>query len=229
MKSRLCLALAGVVLVGCSSGSGESTRLALPSDSTVSGRFPNVPIGKPFVVNLVSMCIRSGSPIMITSVDLVKPEGSIKVLDWGVRDRTNGDSYSDGENHPGAAPGKLTDLPGFGHFSVKSTCKSPILGSEFDVDVRMSGTVAISHRLHPGRSRLVGRTKGSNYSFSTGLHGPYVSVGAHAAFSNSTAATVAAPMSKFSTAGDAVDAWSSAVAAAVATGRWNIWLVVPEV
>jgi hypothetical protein len=140
------LAAVVVLLAGCGGSSeSQSHRLGLPGDpkQSVGITLPNFAPNKPYVVYVANPCLKSGGPIDVTGVQTVRPEGDMKILDWGVRNRYPGDPY--GAN-VGALPGTLADVVGFAHTPVKSACSSGSDYSQLDVVVATTGPdLAVSH------------------------------------------------------------------------------------
>jgi hypothetical protein len=110
-------------------------------DGSASAAVDNVPSMTPFVVYIGNICV-DGSPAFLSDVTQVKPQGHMRVLDWGIRPDTPKHAWSD---NPGALPGRLSDVTGFTHGPAKVTCAEPNSSEQVDVNVeKADNAVAIS-------------------------------------------------------------------------------------
>jgi hypothetical protein len=140
MNRIAALTMVGLALVSsmaaCSGSTPHVRRapLRVLGSSTTSVTVQNVPELKPYVFALLSVCVTK-HPVTVTGVTVNHPRGSMKILDWAGRVRFDGDTYSTGNNDPGAAPGDLARIEGFNHRPFSVRCSDQSRAIEFDVNI----------------------------------------------------------------------------------------------
>jgi hypothetical protein len=136
------LAIAAVLLTGCGGGSASAHRLGVPGDPKTglgaTAAIPNIRMGTTYVAYVGSVCLKSGEPIEPSSVEVVKLEGSMKILDWAIR---NGPAAG---ADVGIAPGKISSRPGFSRQPVTGSCSGTDVPSQLDVELQIGSATAVS-------------------------------------------------------------------------------------
>jgi hypothetical protein len=138
----LGLAVASALVTACSSSPDRERSNSLQMIGTPSGAGvleDHIPVGSPYLFSLDRVCVK-GAHATVTNVHVTNTQGSIYLVDWGTRRLTPTAGYTDDED-PGAQPGLVSSVRGFGHEPVTTKCSDVANGEMTEIDVSVtSGT-----------------------------------------------------------------------------------------
>jgi hypothetical protein len=134
-RTVVSVALAAA-LIGCSPAVSTGAQVRAIGQGGVSAGIPTVKKNQGIILPLRSLCT-TGSPVRIVSVRPTNATGGLRFVDWGTRYESARVSWP---QFDAAVPGRVSDIPGFGHHPIKVPCQHapPTAVEELVVSVAIS-------------------------------------------------------------------------------------------